>query len=270
MNSMPTPGVTTNYRAAYAKLDKDSATIDVATDSMAMGTDSTLLTVRYNSAVMPDPTINDNGTVDYIFGADTFAYGPANTTLGYSKEANSEVEPFTADIEPLLINIDDGEVSTVLTQAFDLTGNDLRFGRINMSNTHDSELVDLTMPMFTEYLQIGGFYAKNDDDNCTTLVTADLAMGIVGNLSTPGSSTVEVDNTPIPILGDIDVFLSAPGSGVTGSIQVTPDLNRAQNNRWLRYDWQATGEFDNDPSAIATFGIFRGNPVQIFIEQSFQ
>jgi len=30
------------------------------------------------------------------------------------------------------------------------------------------------------------------------------------------------------------------------------------------------GEFDNDPGARATFGIFAGDPVQIYIRQIYQ
>ena len=47
------------------------------------------------------------------------------------------------------------------------------------------------------------------------------------------------------------------------------DLNSA-NHLWLRFDWDADGVFDNDPVARATFGIFDGNPVQIYIQQIYQ
>jgi len=38
----------------------------------------------------------------------------------------------------------------------------------------------------------------------------------------------------------------------------------------LRFDWNADGEFNNDPEARATFGIFDGDPVQIYIQQVFE
>jgi len=38
----------------------------------------------------------------------------------------------------------------------------------------------------------------------------------------------------------------------------------------LQYDWDGDGLFDNTPSALATFGIFNGDPVQIYIQQIYQ
>lgn len=270
MNALPVPGVTTNYLGAWVKLDANSASVDVATDSSVAGTDAMLLDLRYNKMPMT-LTINNNGTVDYRFGADIFAYGPDSTVLAYSKQANSEVPPFTADIDPLLSQIDDGEVPlplAPLAQTFNLAGNQLRFGRLAMRNAHGSEIVDLSLPVFTETLQAGGYYSLEGDDSCSQLATMDL--GIIDNLSTPGASAPITVSNPTAIGGQINVNLPAPGSGIDGSILVTPDLQGSLDNRWLRYDWTSSGQFANDPSATASFGIFQGSPVQIFIQQTFQ
>ena len=39
---------------------------------------------------------------------------------------------------------------------------------------------------------------------------------------------------------------------------------------WLRYDWDLDGDYDDDPGAKATFGIFEGNTVQIYTQQIYQ
>jgi len=38
----------------------------------------------------------------------------------------------------------------------------------------------------------------------------------------------------------------------------------------LRGDWDNGGSFTDDPSALATFDIYLGNPEQIFIQQTYQ
>ena len=142
-----------------------------------------------------------------------------------------------------------------------------RFGRIKMGNVHGSELIDLAMPMLIEYLNPAGLYVVNGDDNCTAVATVDLA--ITDNLSVPGSSTVTVTN-PVALAGDLGVGLTAPGAGIDGNIIVSPGLTGLAD--WLQYDWDSVGVglFDDDPSAIATFGIYTGNDVNIYKRQIYQ
>jgi len=265
MNALAIPTVTQNYRDGYVKLNASSITVDVSTDTSVVGTDLMPLNVSFTSAPMIF-TANNDGTVDYTFGADNIRYGPDSVLLDYSKEANSEIIPFTGDLDPVLTQVSDGEVTTAFAVAFDLIGNQLRFGRIRMNNVFGSELIDLAMPMFIEYLEPSGIYVINTDDNCTTVADSDLV--IIDNLSVPGSSTVTVTN-PTAIGGDLGVTLTAPGAGIDGDINVSPDLVLSLD-KWLRYDWNNTGQFDADPNATATFGIYSGNPVNIYIQQIYQ
>lgn len=190
--------------------------------------------------------------------------------LAHSKYVNSEVPPFTANIDRFVSLIDDGDTSTVINATdglIDISGNNQRFGRVKLSNTHGSELNDLSMPMVVEYLTASG-YVINNDDSCTTIMDSDLVL--TDNLIAPGTSTVEVDNIGDEALeGVFNINLTAPGNSLTGTINVSPDLN-VSLDKWLRYSWSNGGEFDEDPSAIATFGIFKGNPVQIYIQQTYQ
>ena len=265
-NALPTPTQTQNYLDGFAKLNASSITVDVSTDTMAIGTDGMPLNVSYTPAPMLFTPQND-GTVDYTFGADTIRYGPDSGSLDYSKESNSEIAPFTGDLDPVLTQVSDIEVTTVFTQAFDLIGNQLRFGRIRMSNVHGSELTDLAMPMVVEYLVSPGVYTINSDDSCTTVANGDIVINF-DNLSVTGASTITVTN-PTAIAGDLGVTLTSPGADNVGDINVSPDLDLSAD-KWLRWDWNNTGQFDADPNATATFGIFSGNPVQIYIQQTYQ
>lgn len=258
---------TTNYRGLFVKLDGSSATVSsVTTDTSNQGSDLALLDVNFTAAGAMSATPDNLGVVNYVFGADRYRYGPDPVLLAYSKEPNSEVTPFTADIDRTITLIDDGDTSTVVSQAIDITGNEQRFGRLKMNNVHGSELSNLQMPMVVEYLSASGFTVNTDDNNCTQIVDSDLT--VTPNLRSPGASTVSVTN-PNSILGDHEVTLTAPGSGLDGNVIVTPNLDTSLD-KWLRYDWDSDGDLDDDPSATATFGIYKGNPVNIYIQQTYQ
>jgi MSHA biogenesis protein MshQ len=72
------------------------------------------------------------------------------------------------------------------------------------------------------------------------------------------------------LAGDLGVSLTAPGAGIDGNIIVAPALTGVAD--WLQYDWDSIGAglFDDDPSAIATFGIYSGNDVNIYKGQIYQ
>ena len=257
--------ITLQYRDAFVKLDGGSVGVAVSQDDSTTGTDAMPLDVAYSAAAMGFAAQN-NGIVNYTFGADAYRYGPDAPLGEFSKAANSLVAPFVADINPEITQVDDGEVSSVYasgTYELDPTGNNPRFGRLRMDNVHGSELNALVMPVFTEYWN-GFNFQKNTLDTCTTIATANLSS----TASPAGLSSPVVVNSPASA-GDVNYSYAAPGAGNTGFVDTTTDLNAAAH-LWLRYDWDADGDFDDDPSARATFGIFEGNPVQIYIQQIFQ
>jgi len=256
---------TAQYRDAFVKLDGTSVSVDASQDDTTAGSDSNPLLVSYSAALMP-LSANNDGTVAYTFGADTFRYGPDAPLTTFSKADNSQVPPFVSDINPEISAVSDGEVTTSYTAGtyvLDPTGNNLRFGRLRMDNVHGSELNPLLMPVFTE-IWIGTGFQKNILDTCTTIANTDL----IAFASPPGLSVPVVVNNPA-FAGDVDLSFPSPGAGNDGYIDTTTDLNTA-NHLWLRFDWDTDGVFDNDPMARATFGIFEGDPVQIYIQQIYQ
>ena len=257
-------GITAQYRDGFNKLSATSVTVNASEDETTDGTDMLPLQVSF-SAVPMGITRNLDGTTDYVFGADSYRYGPA-APVGFSKYAESQVAPFVADIDPEITTVDDLEVSTSFpadTYLLNPAGNSQRFGRLRMSNVHGSELNPLLMPVYTEYFD-GASFRKNTLDTCTVLAAANLLL----TGSPPGLSVPVVVNTPATA-GDIDLSFPSPGAGNDGFVDTTADLNSA-SLLWLRYDWDADGEFDNDPGARATFGIFEGDPVQIYIQEIYQ
>jgi MSHA biogenesis protein MshQ len=256
---------TAQYRDAFVKLGSSSVTVVATRDETTTGTDAVLLDVSYSPAVMAFAPQN-NGIVSYTFGADTYRYGPDAPLGAFSKNGNSQVAPFSADIDPEITAISDVEVTSNYaagTYRLNPVGNNLRFGRLRMDNVYGSELNPLAMAVLTEFWS-GFSFQKNNLDTCSTIAAANLASVA----SPPGLSVPSVVNAPA-LAGDINYSYPAPGAGNVGYVDTTTDLSAAAQ-LWLRYDWDADGEFDNDPSARATFGIFEGNPVQIYMRQVYE
>ena len=262
MNGLAVPTPTTNYTGAWAKLDDNSVNFtQPIADLTQNGSDmATKMAISYTQDAAKF-TITDNTD-----GSFTFEF--ANDTFVYDRDSNSEIPDFDSDINLAVIDVTDLETVTY-NAGFNLnpTFINLRFGRVKMTNAHGSELSSLMMPMVVEYLDSPGLYTLNTDDICTTI--ADANLGITDNLSTPGSSTVTVTNTTA-VSGVLDVTLTAPGAGITGYIDVMPDLTVSVDN-WLRYDWTlGAGAFSENPTARATFGIYTGNDVNIYKSQTYQ
>lgn len=262
MNALATPTVTQNYTGLlWAKLDDDSITFTQPTsDSTQVGSDgATLMSLSYTQdAAKFNITDNGNGTFNFEFANDQFVY---------LKDANSDISFFNSDINLIITDVTDlDSVTNSGTFTLSPSSIELRFGRIRMSNVYGSELNDLSMPMILEYLLSPSVYTINSDDFCSTVANGDLV--IIDNLSVSGSSTVTVTN-PTAIAGDIGVTLTKPGADIVGDINVSPDLILSVD-KWLQWDWNGTGQFDVDPDATATFGIFSGNPIQIYIQQTYQ
>jgi MSHA biogenesis protein MshQ len=64
------------------------------------------------------------------------------------------------------------------------------------------------------------------------------------------------------------MILTAPGAGNRGSIEVEYTIYN-----WLKYDWNWNGvvakAYDQNPTATATFGLFRGNDRIIYQREVF-
>ena len=262
MNGLAVPGVTQNYTGIWANLDDSSITLtNPIEDATQLGSDGlTLMALTYTQdAGLYNITDNADGTINFEFADDQFVY---------DRDANSEISPFDSDIDLIITDVTDLDaVTNTGTFTLQPLPVESRFGRIKMGNVHGSELIGLAMPMLVEYLNPAGLYVVNGDDNCTAVTTADLV--ITDNLSVPGSSTVTVMN-PVALTGNQGVGLTAPGAGIDGNIIVSPGLTGVAD--WLQYDWDSVGVglFDDDPSAIATFGIYTGNNVDIYKQQTYQ
>ena len=143
-------------------------------------------------------------------------------------------------------------------------GKAVRFGRVALKNAHGSELQDLPVPLLTQYYADPGWATNiSDSVSCTPVATGNLTL-----TPTPGglSTTLDLAGATFFSFGAAPLELGATGAGNTGYFKVDYDLSSLT---YLRFDWDADGNHDNDPESRATFGIFKGNKMLIYMRELY-
>ena len=139
----------------------------------------------------------------------------------------------------------------------------LRFGRLRLTNAFGSELLNLPIPMQAEYWS-GNYFSVNALDSCTSISsTANISLtnyqgGInAGNLPSPGSITLGGAFTAG--VGSLKLTKPTPKPTVSGSVDLTINLS-AENKTYLQGAWTQRN-FNQNPTARAVFGVYKGGPV---------
>ncbi len=151
----------------------------------------------------------------------------------------------------------DGVTGSVL----DAATSDFRLGQARIGNAHGSELQDLAVPFTAAYFT-GSGYAPNPLDSCSDF--AAVALGTYQR-SDSGSGVPTLGSGPyVALTGLGNYLLSAPGAASSGSMPLTYAAPA-----WLKFDWNGDGVLD-DPSGLATFGIYRGAAPLIFRRELYR
>lgn len=274
-------GATTlNYTGDFFKLAPDTLTGRSYT-SPAAALDTSGLPPTTADPVITSPS---GGVARLTFGS--------GSGLAFVKGAPQE--PFDAQIS-LAINIVDADgVAAVGAAPFGnpvtvggasgipfTTSDEIRYGRVRVGTAVGSELVDLPVPMRTEYFAPGGAgFVTNVADVCTTDDVSLAFLGYTKSLNAgetcvrdggaPGASGMgcaAAAGSPYrepPLAGDFNLQLAAPGAGNQGSVAI-----RASVPEWLKFDWDAGAAGDEDPAGQATFGIFGGERRVIYTREIY-
>jgi len=243
---VPTSDVTTNGKDGATKLN---------------------LTAQLNDVTLSEAS----GIVNYQFdGNDNFVY---------TKEANAERAPVVeSDIDLVITSVTDQDSVTandtngagidgVLT--LEPTGIEVRFGRITLENAYGPETSPLPVPMMVQYFD-GTHYVNNVDDTCTIPGLTDKEAGAIHSggldlwdyrlVDLDATDTLEVIETSGSISGGFEdgvnrnFIFGSPGQGNQGGLQL-----EYQVPSWLQYDWVTPDSFTANPTAILSFGLYRGN-----------
>ncbi|TYK67153.1 LamG domain-containing protein [Colwellia echini] len=228
-----------------------------------------------------DLVVSEAGKLRYTFNAtDHFIYEHSEA---------SKIAPFTAKIPFVVTSVEDSDEIELYagadsniepTEKVVTAGVDIRFGRWLLENSYGPETSQLPMDMAIEIFD-GINFIPNALENCLVPKVGDVELsGTVGdggmtlwdyrladldvtdNLLTTQTTPIIDDELPFGIgsyqtfeLGLYDLlYFSPPGAGRQGSLDF-----EYQVPSWLQYDWNNDSNYNNNPTAKLTFGLYRGN-----------
>ena len=245
---------TTNYAGAWAKLTTGGVNLTYPT------ADNSQLDEGGATAIALTAMPGALSRVDNADGSLTFTLGGASAdSFAYDRSAG-QVAPFSSNLTVQLTAVSDGEaVANDLTPAKDINpvGNLQRFGRGYAQDAHGTmSLVgdSLTVPVGVSYYDVGGVWTLNSDDSCSQYSYTKTDNDI---------STTAVATSPVTLVngvGSLTLTVNADAGSPGGNSVIDTVWDS-----WLRYDIDAIdlpldGDlYDDNPSASATFGIFRGD-----------
>jgi len=274
---------TTLYTGAWFRISNSSLT----------GRSYTAAPATLNTGGLPLPSTDP--TINSAFRTLTFSSG-----AGLLFDRTTPVAPFDAEISLAINVIDDDTVAYASNPArFGQTtagngiafssGKPMRFGRLAIRNANGSQLVPLPVQVEAQYWSGAptNAFITNTQDSCTSIASANDAMGnYTSNLS--GSPTCEtaISGGGTLSAGRRTLQLAAPGGGNTGSVDLTVNLGAVPggntcttlggapgsattaNLPYLQGNWTG-GAYNVNPSARATFGVFKGAEEIIFVRENF-
>jgi MSHA biogenesis protein MshQ len=232
--------------------------------------------------VTADPAI-----VDLASGAASLTFSSGS---GIAFNRTTPVIPFDAAIQ-LGINVldSDGVAATVNPVSVGgvggigfTAGANQRYGRIAFRNAVGSELVNLPLPLRSEYYvsDTAGFITHGSD-SCTTPVTLG-ATAYGGQLNAGETCALDTGSPGVsgfgcaaaaavgsryqlpPTAGDLNLTLAAPGAGNGGTVTL-----QATVPAWLKFDWNQSVAGTEFPTGIATFGVYNGKDTRIYERETY-
>jgi MSHA biogenesis protein MshQ len=223
------------------------------------------------------------------------SYALASTTTSFSRPVTTLADSTWGSFDALDIGltVSDSDVSTVpIVSAADMNpsvagGSSLthkklfgsplrmRFGRMKLSNALGSELLNLPIALQTQYWN-GTAFVKNSDDSCTTLATANFSLtnaaaGIAvtlggGGVFSAGAGALTLSKPTNPSLASAVLCIDLGADPVGGTVC---SASSSANLPYLQGLWSPGTNYNNDPIARATFGLYKGNNEFIYLREAY-
>lgn len=216
---------------------------------------------------------NNNGTGTLAYGADKLALYRNPTTPQATYAAAVTLALQLDDRSEAAVSGNPAAITGTLAAtalAFD-SGSEFRYGVLRMQGSYGSELLDLAIPLQTQYWN-GTAFVQNSADHCTSLAASNIALtNYQGGLSAANLGAAHVSIMPI-VAGAGAINLAKPIPAAQGSVDLVVNLGSAgvpancpnystagsssAAMRYLSGMWCGTS-YDRDPTARATLGSSR-------------
>ncbi|UAA39100.1 LamG domain-containing protein [Paraneptunicella aestuarii] len=268
LNEESTPQITRNFNAW--NLDLDIA--NIAAPSGAGWTVNA-------SNIMSEDSISYDGQHEVSYSADiTFNKNVTPQVPSVSPPATIEnnLGMFTDQSISGLCYKTASNASCSAYSISNITGANLRWGRVVLDNVYGPENEPLNMRVRTEYLDASSQFVTNLDDgslsSACTSYNWSTVDGKIGLSAVSGETDIRSYLTAVGGGGDLlqgaslnyeGIIIPAPGVGVSGSVGITllPDASGVTWPDYLNFDWDGDNDIDDNdrPYATASFGQYRGN-----------
>ncbi|OAJ94684.1 DUF6701 domain-containing protein [Vibrio bivalvicida] len=202
--------------------------------------------------------------------------GPYNYLSGNALNVSLEVLPSTVN-DPVRFKSSAADTNPSSTQVLPDEQPRLLFGRYNLADVGGVQGESITVPLQTQYWNGSSFQTNTNDSfsdfdgmhYCSNVIwpssgaiDGNVALSESGTISSGESRTLIARQT-VSTREQVQLWLrldtSSPSANCSGT-------NNGQT--WMMYDWNQNGTDEENPSAVATFGIFRGNDRVIFRGES--
>ena len=286
---------TTNYTSNLWKLATASGAQDCTTNpdicTLTSGSVTQAYTYTTSTGTFPNwdstqvtlatPAIaaGSNGT-----GTVTSASGDL---LAFKRSITTPLSPFSAGIT-LTESVNDASeagncgvancnITTPAPAAFNPiafdAGNEFRYGQLKLFNAYGSDLLNLPVPIQTQYWN-GSSFVTNTADNCTALSTNNI------KLTTPPAGVSATVGVGTFASGVGSLTLSPPTPAANAAVNLCVDLGAdpvggtvctatTANLPYLQSLWAPGTNYNNDPGARATFGVYKGTNEFIYLRENY-
>ena len=245
--------------------------------------------MNYSDLVLPTDISLDSSAAVYTpssgsSGSNGQQQFDLSGSLAYAKNPPpiSVQSPFNGSLRlDFTVTDSDGATGTYTINPLTFNNPQQRWGRLAASNASGSELLNVIVPLRTEYWN-GTAFETNVDDSCTVIENLDTDINLsnpdtAGGAPQPGNTAMVVNDgttqitsgAPSITTGAGQLVFSPPADGDaipdTGYVDIEINLSLdtpldpgGSDDWWLQYDWNGDGAFDENPTARATFGIYSG------------
>ncbi|TVP57682.1 MAG: hypothetical protein EA349_06030 [Halomonadaceae bacterium] len=211
-----------------------------------------------------------DGRMEYLFEGDQYTF---------EKTLEARQDPFTSALSILITGIDDGDASLDPAQSpleLQPDGVEIRYGRLRLENVYGPEQEDLEIPLRAETLQNGNFVLNLQDD---AVGSEDTLNCFTFRPSQEDEVQLSPENVAVNVSGpgEHGLFMgeSQPGEGVllrSATVPPVPGNNSVRVTLQLELFAPWLQDIDNDdepvnPSAMATFGVYRGHDRIIYWQE---
>ncbi len=167
------------------------------------------------------------------------------------------------------------------------TPKEMRFGRLRMFNASGTSRLALPLRVQAEFYTTNGF-VNNGDDSCTGFSGSDNAMVFVPTTNLIACETAIAPSGAVTLTDGQagGLQLAAPGIGNDGSVDLQMNLAAAGGNTcttvgggsppatftaldFLQGNWGGSPNWDQDPSARATFGIYNNAAEFLYLQENY-